>query len=156
MSGFAGRRDRHLCRDKEGLLETRLTRISRGEATLSKSCRWAAPRVGMGCKAQTAAIAQATARICNAADHPRRGCSTRQGLVQRRPTPRAARVRKQSPGLFSSNQRVFVILRLRQKRSPALGGACFWRGRSDCLNNSLSFQTLVFGGFGDSNPIRIP
>lgn len=26
-----------------------------------------------------------------------------------------------------------------------------WRGRRDCLTNSLSFQTPVFGGIGDSN-----
>jgi hypothetical protein len=37
----------------------------------------------MGCKAQNAAIAVAMARLCNAADRPKRGCAAREGLVQR-------------------------------------------------------------------------
>ena len=52
-------------------------------ATLNKSPWMRAPRFGMGCKAQTAAIARAMARICNAADRPNRGCARREGLVQR-------------------------------------------------------------------------
>jgi|GEM_PF-3583500 len=39
----------------------------------------------MGCKAQTAAIAAAMARICNAADRPRYGCAAREGLNQHCP-----------------------------------------------------------------------
>jgi hypothetical protein len=39
----------------------------------------------MGCKAQTAAIAQAMARICNAADRPKPGCAGREGVIQRFP-----------------------------------------------------------------------
>uniref|UniRef100_E6PVS5 Uncharacterized protein n=1 Tax=mine drainage metagenome TaxID=410659 RepID=E6PVS5_9ZZZZ len=46
----------------------------------------------MGCKAQTTAIAQAMARICNAADRPRRGCDAHAGLVQRRPNSAEADV----------------------------------------------------------------
>ena len=52
------------------------------KATLIKSPRVRAPRFGMGCKAQTTAIATAMARICNAADRPKRGCATREGLDQ--------------------------------------------------------------------------
>jgi hypothetical protein len=43
-----------------------------------------APWFGMGCEAQTAAIAGAIARICNAADRPKQGCARREELVQRR------------------------------------------------------------------------
>jgi hypothetical protein len=43
--------------------------MSAKEAPRKSSGKWA-PRIGMGCKAQTAAIAGAIARICNAADHP--------------------------------------------------------------------------------------
>ena len=39
------------------------------EALHESSGKWAL-RIGMGCKAQTAAIALAIARICNAADRP--------------------------------------------------------------------------------------
>ena len=46
------------------------------KATLNKSPQWRAPWFGMGCKAQTAAIAVAIARICNAADRPKQGCAT--------------------------------------------------------------------------------
>jgi hypothetical protein len=56
-------------------------------APLNKSPRWRAPSLWMGCKAQTAAIAHAIARICNAADRRRVGCATREGLVQRCPQP---------------------------------------------------------------------
>ena len=49
------------------------------KATLNKSLRMGAPWFGMGCKAQTAAMA----RICNAADRPKQGCARRKGLVQR-------------------------------------------------------------------------
>jgi hypothetical protein len=40
---------------------------------------------GMGCKAQSAAIAPAMASICNAADRPNQGCAAREGLIQRCP-----------------------------------------------------------------------
>ena len=53
------------------------------KATLNKSPQWRAPWFGMGCKAQTTAIAVAIARICNAADRPKQGCAVREGLVQR-------------------------------------------------------------------------
>ena len=56
-------------------------------AMLNKSLRWRAPWFGMGCKAQTTAIAEAMARICNAADRPKQGCATRTGLVQHRLKP---------------------------------------------------------------------
>ena len=56
---------------------------ARPKATLNKSPRWRAPWFGMGCKAQTAAIAAAIARMCNAADRPKQGCAAREGLVQR-------------------------------------------------------------------------
>mgnify|MGYP000905448037 FL=1 len=38
-------------------------------------------RIGMGCKAQTADIAAAMARICNAADRPRPRPHTREEIV---------------------------------------------------------------------------
>ena len=38
-------------------------------------------RIGMGCKAQTADIAAARARICNAADRPRPRPHTREEVV---------------------------------------------------------------------------
>jgi hypothetical protein len=53
------------------------------KATLNQFSRWRAPGRGMGCEAQTAAIAAAMARICNEADRPQPGCATREGLVQR-------------------------------------------------------------------------
>ena len=43
--------------------------------------------MGMGCKARSAAIAEAIASICNAADRRRQGCAAREGLVQRCPKP---------------------------------------------------------------------
>ncbi|HET9646395.1 MAG TPA: hypothetical protein VFP68_24250, partial [Burkholderiaceae bacterium] len=53
------------------------------KATPNESPRCHAPRFGMGCKAQNGAIAVAMASICNAADRPKRGCASREGLVQR-------------------------------------------------------------------------
>lgn len=42
-------------------------------------------RIGMGCKAQIAAIAVAIARICNAADHPRPSKAAALGVLQHFP-----------------------------------------------------------------------
>ncbi|RPE72686.1 putative repeat protein (TIGR03837 family) [Tibeticola sediminis] len=58
---------------------------AKSKATLNKFPRWRAPGRGMGCEAQTAAIAAAMARIGNDADRPQPGCATREGLVQRCP-----------------------------------------------------------------------
>jgi len=50
-----------------------LTRSNISREALNKSSGKQAPWFGMECKAQTAAIAVAIARICNAADHPNPG-----------------------------------------------------------------------------------
>jgi len=47
--------------------------------------RVGAPGFGMGCKAQSTAIAGAMASICNAADRPKPGCAGRDRVVQRFP-----------------------------------------------------------------------
>ena len=57
------------------------------KATLDKSPRVRAPRVGMGCKAKIAAKAPAMARIFNAADHPNRGYRGRTQDAGRRLVP---------------------------------------------------------------------
>ncbi len=44
----------------------------RPREALNKSSGKQAPWIGMGCEARTAVIANAIARICNAADHPSR------------------------------------------------------------------------------------
>jgi hypothetical protein len=51
---------------------------------------------------QILAIAQAMARICNAADRPKRGCGRREGLVQRclRPTAESSAPGTTGPGPY--------------------------------------------------------
>jgi len=66
------------------------------EALNDSSCM-RAPDIGMGRKAQTAAIAVAIARICSAADRPRPGCKRREGIVQRVPERRCRRDRRAVP-----------------------------------------------------------
>ena len=61
------------------------------KATLDKSARIDAPGFGMGCEAQSAAIPEGIASICNEADRPKPGCDSRDGLVQRCPKPRIVR-----------------------------------------------------------------
>ena len=51
------------------------------DALHASSGKWAL-RIGMGCKAQTAAIAPAIARICNAADRPSPQMQTARRFVQ--------------------------------------------------------------------------
>jgi len=58
-------------------------------ATLNKSARVGAPGFGMGCEAQSAAIPDGIASICNEADRPKPGYADREGLVQRCPNTAA-------------------------------------------------------------------
>jgi len=60
--------------------------LRRGRATLNKSARIGAPDFGTGCEAQSAALPEGIASICNEADRPKPGYDNRDGLVQRCPS----------------------------------------------------------------------
>ncbi|MBU6467245.1 MAG: hypothetical protein KGQ30_11070, partial [Burkholderiales bacterium] len=57
------------------------------KATLNKPARCSTPWIGMGCKAQTTAIAAAIARVCNAADRPEPGMRRARGACSALPKP---------------------------------------------------------------------